>query len=187
MNLKEATKRIAELKEIIRYHNDKYYNDDAPEIEDFEYDALTRELKALEKEFPELITEDSPTQKVGGVSSKLFSPVVHSVKMESLQDVFSFDEVRNFADKLDFSKTSLSVEPKIDGLSVSLEYSGGSFTRGSTRGDGQTGEDVTANLLEIKSIPKKISFLGELEVRGEVYMPRESFIKLVEKQELKIF
>lgn len=184
MNLKEATKRIEKLREIIRYHNDRYYNEDAPEIEDFEYDALTRELKALEKEFPELITEDSPTQKVGGASSKLFSPVVHTVKMESLQDVFSFDEVRSFADKLDFGKTSLSVEPKIDGLSVSLEYSGGIFTRGSTRGDGETGEDVTANLLEIKSIPKAIDFKGELEVRGEVYMPRDSFLKLVERQEL---
>lgn len=184
MNLKEATKRISELKEIIRYHNERYYNDDAPEIEDFEYDALTRELKALEKEFPELLTEDSPTQKVGGASSKLFSPVIHTVKMESLQDVFSFDEVKTFADKLELVKTSLSVEPKIDGLSVSLEYSGGKFVRGSTRGDGETGEDVTENLLTIKSIPKTIDFLEELEVRGEVYMPRDSFFKLVERQEL---
>lgn len=184
MNLKDAQLKIKELREIIRYHNDLYYNNDAPEIEDFEYDALNRQLKDLEAKFPELITEDSPTQKVGGVSSKLFTPVVHKVKMESLQDVFSFDEVKTFADKLDFSKTSLSVEPKIDGLSVSLEYSNGKFTRGSTRGDGETGEDVTANLLEIKSIPKAIDFKGELEVRGEVYMPRESFLKLVERQEL---
>ena len=184
MNLHDAKKRILELREIIRYHNDRYYNEDSPEIEDFEYDALTRELKALEAEFPMLITEDSPTQKVGGVSSKLFSPVVHSVKMESLQDVFSFDEVEAFADKLDLDKTTLSVEPKIDGLSVSLEYSDGLFVRGSTRGDGETGEDVTANLLEIASIPKKIDCLGQLEVRGEVYMPRDSFLKLVERQEL---
>lgn len=184
MELKEAKKRILELREVILYHNNRYYNEDSPEIEDFEYDALTRELKALEAEFPELITEDSPTQKVGGVALKLFSPVVHSVRMESLQDVFSFDEVRVFAEKLDFNKISLSVEPKIDGLSVSLEYKNGKFFRGSTRGDGNVGEDVTANLLEISSIPKTIDFLGELEVRGEVYMPHSSFIRLVEIQEL---
>ncbi|MBE6733014.1 MAG: NAD-dependent DNA ligase LigA [Ruminococcaceae bacterium] len=184
MKLQEAKKRIDELREVIIYHNNRYYNEDAPEIADFEYDALTRELKALEAEFPELITEDSPTQKVGGVALKLFSPVVHSVKMESLQDVFSFEEVRTFAQKLDFSKTTLSVEPKIDGLSVSLEYKNGKFFRGSTRGDGNVGEDVTANLLEISSIPKSIDFLGELEVRGEVYMPHSSFLRLVEQQEL---
>ncbi|MDD6478303.1 MAG: NAD-dependent DNA ligase LigA [Oscillospiraceae bacterium] len=184
MELKKARLRAKELREVIEYHNNRYYNEDAPEIEDFEYDALTRELKAIEKEFPELLTADSPTQKVGGAALKLFSPVTHRVKMESLQDVFSFDELYSFAEKIDLSKTALSVEPKIDGLSVSLEYKDGLFFRGSTRGDGTTGEDVTANLLEIKSIPKSIDFKGELEVRGEVYMPRQSFIKLVERQEL---
>lgn len=184
MDFKYAKKRASELAKIIRYHNNLYYNQDAPEIEDFEYDALTRELKAIEKEYPELITPDSPTQKVGGAALDLFSPVEHTVKMESLQDVFSTEELRDFAEKIDMSRTCFSVEPKIDGLSVSLEYENGSFVRGSTRGDGTVGEDVTANLLQIKPIPKSIEFKGFLEVRGEVYMPRESFVKLVERQEL---
>ena len=184
MDLKQAEKKISKLSETLKYHNRKYYLEDSPEIEDFEYDAMMRELEDLEKEYPQLAQEDSPTKMVGGAALKLFSPVEHSVKMESLQDVFSFDELRSFADKIDASKTAFSVEPKIDGLSVSLEYKDGLFFRGSTRGDGVTGEDVTANLLQIKSIPKAIPFNGELEVRGEVYMPRDSFIRLVEKQEL---
>ena len=184
MDFKESKKRAAQLTKIIRHHNEQYYNQDTPEIEDFEYDALMRELKAIEKEFPELITPDSPTQRVGGAALKLFSPVEHKVKMESLQDVFSIDELREFGEKIDNKKTAFSVEPKIDGLSVSLEYSDGEFVRGSTRGDGVTGEDVTANLLQIDAIPKRIDFTGELEVRGEVYMPRASFLKLVERQEL---
>lgn len=184
MEIKDAKKRVKELTEIIRYHNERYYVDDSPEIEDFEYDALMRELKALEKDFPELSRDDSPTKVVGGVALKLFTPVAHSVKMESLQDVFSVEELRDFTDKIDLSRTALSVEPKIDGLSVSLEYEDGKFVRGSTRGDGVTGEDVTANLLQIKSIPKTIDFTSALEVRGEVYMPRESFERLVERQEL---
>ena len=184
MDIKIAEQRINELSEILKYHNRKYYIEDSPEIEDFEYDEMLRELEDLENEFPQFKTEDSPTQMVGGAASKLFTPVVHSVKMESLQDVFNFDELRNFADKIDTSKTAFSVEPKIDGLSVSLEYRDGLFFRGSTRGDGETGEDVTANLLQIESIPKAIKFMGELEVRGEVYMPRESFLNLVKRQEL---
>lgn len=184
MNITEAKIRISELSEKIRYHNNLYYNNDAPEIEDYEYDALTRELRALEKQFPDLITADSPTQVVGGNAAELFSPVRHAVKMESLQDVFSFDELREFDSKIDKSRTVYSVEPKIDGLSVSIEYKGGKLVRGSTRGDGVTGEDVTANILQIKSVPKSIDFDGELEVRGEVYMPRSSFSKLVERQEL---
>lgn len=184
MDFENAKKRIEYLSETLKYHNRKYYIEDSPEIEDFEYDAMLRELEDLEAEFPELKAEDSPSQLVGGAVSKLFSPVVHTVKMESLQDVFNFDELRVFGEKIDTSKTAFSVEPKIDGLSVSLEYRDGLFYRGSTRGDGEVGEDVTANLLQIKSIPKAIKFNGELEVRGEVYMPRESFVKLVEKQEL---
>lgn len=184
MDFKEAKKRVSQLTKEIRHHNELYYNQDSPEISDFEYDALTRELKALEKEYPELITLDSPTQKVGGAALKLFSPVQHAVKMESLQDVFSTEELREFGEKIDTGVTAFSVEPKIDGLSVSLEYSGGKFVRGSTRGDGTTGEDVTANLLQIESIPKSIDFDGELEVRGEVYMPKKSFLKLIERQEL---
>jgi len=184
MDIKIAQNRIKELSEILKYHNRKYYIEDSPEIEDFEYDAMLRELEDLEKEFPQFLKEDSPTQNVGGAALRLFTPVQHTVKMESLQDVFSYEELRTFCDKIDTDKTLFSVEPKIDGLSVSLEYRDGLFFRGSTRGDGVTGEDVTANLMQIKSIPKAISFLGELEVRGEVYMPRESFFKLRERQEL---
>ncbi len=184
MNLKEAKARASHLTKLIRHHNELYYNQDSPEISDFEYDALTRELKAIEHDFPELITPDSPTQKVGGTALNLFSPVHHTVKMESLQDVFSTEELREFGEKIDTSKTVFSVEPKIDGLSVSLEYSGGRFVRGSTRGDGTTGEDVTANLMQVNSIPKTVDFTGDFEVRGEVYMPKKSFFKFVERQEL---
>ncbi len=184
MDINIAEKRIKELSDTLKYHNKKYYIEDSPEIEDFEYDAMLRELEELEAEFPQFLKEDSPTQTVGGAALRLFSSVTHTVKMESLQDVFNFEELRSFGEKIDISRTSFSVEPKIDGLSVSLEYKDGLFFRGSTRGDGETGEDVTANLMQIKSIPKAIEFDGELEVRGEVYMPRESFLKLRERQEL---
>ena len=184
MDINNAKARIEYLNETLKYHNRKYYIEDSPEIEDFEYDAMLRELEDLENEFPEFKREDSPTQLVGGAVSKLFSSVVHSVKMESLQDVFNFSELRTFGEKIDTTKTAFSVEPKIDGLSVSLEYRDGLFFRGSTRGDGEVGEDVTANLLQIKSIPKAIKFDGELEIRGEVYMPKESFLKLLKRQEL---
>lgn len=184
MEIQKAQERIEYLSDTLKYHNRKYYIEDSPEIEDFEYDAMLRELEDLESEFPELIREDSPTQMVGGAVSKLFSSVTHTVKMESLQDVFNFSELRAFGEKIDTKRTAFSVEPKIDGLSVSLEYRDGLFFRGSTRGDGEVGEDVTANLLQIKSIPKAIKFDGELEVRGEVYMPKSSFYKLIERQEL---
>lgn len=184
MNIKDAEKRINELSAQLKYHNRKYYIEDNPEIEDYEYDAMLRELEKLEEEFPQFKAEDSPTQLVGGAALKLFTPVEHTVKMESLQDVFDFDELKAFIDKIDTEHTAFSVEPKIDGLSVALEYRDGLFFRGSTRGDGVIGEDVTANLLQIKSIPKAIGFEGELELRGEVYMPRESFEKLVRRQEL---
>ena len=186
MDILNATKRAEELRELLRYHNERYYNDDAPEISDFEYDTLQRELRAIEAEYPQLLTEDSPTQRVGGAAARLFTPVKHTVKMESLLDAFSFEELYDFDRRVKESvgDAVYSVEPKIDGLSVSLEYSGGKFVRGSTRGDGETGEDVTANLLTIKSIPKTISFEGELEVRGEVYMSRDSFEQLVKRQEL---
>lgn len=184
MDVNAAEKRIKELSDSLKYHNRKYYIEDSPEIEDFEYDAMLRELEVLEAEFPQFLKEDSPTQTVGGAANRLFDEVVHTVKMESLQDVFDFEELYAFGKKIDTSKTAFSVEPKIDGLSVSLEYRDGLFFRGSTRGDGVVGEDVTANLLQIKSIPKAISFMGELEVRGEVYMPRESFLKLLRRQEL---
>ena len=175
----EAKKLIDELTEKLNYYSNKYYMDDSPEISDYEYDMLQRQLKELELQYPQYAHADSPTSRVGGgVEQRLFTPVEHRVKMESLQDVFNFDELRSFLSKLDLDKTELSVEPKIDGLSVSLEYRDGLFFRGSTRGDGVTGEDVTANLLQIKSVPKAIKFMGELEVRGEVYMPKESFLRL---------
>ncbi len=186
MDFNQAKKRAEELTKLIRYHNERYYNEDSPEISDYEYDMLNRELRALEEQFPELRSSDSPTQKVGGAAARLFTPVKHTVKMESLLDAFSFDELHAFDNRVcdAVGNTTYSVEPKIDGLSVSLEYSGGKFVRGSTRGDGETGEDVTANLLTIKSIPETIDFKGELEVRGEVYMSRESFTQLVRRQEL---
>ncbi len=186
MDFEQAKKRIKEITELILYHNDRYYNQDDPEISDFEYDMLGRELRTLEEEYPELKMGESPSNKVGGAASKLFSEVKHTVKMESLLDAFSYDELRSFDDKVKaaVSGAVYSVEPKIDGLSVSLEYENGKFVRGSTRGDGVTGEDVTANLETIKNIPQTISFDGSLEVRGEVYMPRESFFALIKRQEL---
>ena len=183
MDFKEAKQRARELSKLIKHHNELYYNEDNPEISDFEYDALTRELKAIEKEYPELISSDSPTQNVGGAADSLFAPVEHLVRMESLQDVFSFDELYDFAEKVG-KDTEFSVEPKIDGLSVSLQYKNGEFVLGSTRGDGNIGEDVTANLLMIDDIPKKIDYKDDLEVRGEVYMSHESFLNLVKRQEL---
>lgn len=181
----EAKIRIDELYELIEYHNNKYYVQDDPELEDFEYDALNNELKMLEAQFPEFKRDNSPTAKVGGIALAQFEPVAHAVRMESLQDVFSLDDVDAFAQRiLGFSSdANFSVEPKIDGLSVSLEYEDGKFVMGSTRGDGDVGENVTANLMTIKSIPKTIGFKGKLEVRGEVYMPHNSFLKLREHQE----
>lgn len=185
MTENEAKAKIAELSATLRYHSVKYYVDDSPEIEDYEYDMLMRELKKLEEEFPALAADDSPTKTVGGAAARQFTEVSHAVRMESLLDAFSFEELYDFDKKItsQFGETVYSVEPKIDGLSVSLEYNNGLFVRGSTRGDGNIGEDVTANLMTVKSIPKTIDFSGTLEVRGEVYMPHESFLKLVERQE----
>lgn len=186
MTLIEAKKRANELVALIEYHSNRYYNDDAPEIEDYEYDMLMRELKQIEAQFPEIGIENSPTAKVGGSASRLFAPVKHAKKMESLQDAFSYEELHDFDKRIkDIEPNAIySVEPKIDGLSVSLEYENGILVRGSTRGDGETGEDVTANIETIKSIPKRLNeAIPAIEVRGEVYMPRESFLKLVERQE----
>ncbi len=186
-NKQEAKQRIDELRTQLTRYSDLYYNQDAPEIEDYEYDALNNELKQLEKEYPEFVTEDSPTQHVGGQASAKFAPVEHRVRMESLEDAFSFGSLEEYAARvkqLD-PEALFVVEPKIDGLSVSLEYTNGVFTRGSTRGDGDTGEDITENLLTISTIPKTIDpSIAYLEVRGEVYMPRAVFVKLVEEQEL---
>jgi len=187
LTLKQAQQRILELRRVIEYNNRLYYDQDAPELEDFEYDALNRELKELEAQFPQLITPDSPTQHVGGTPSGKFAKVTHAVKMESLQDAFSYEELRDFDRRVRGEGISprYVVEVKIDGLSVSLEYENGAFVRGSTRGDGIVGEDVTKNLATIKDIPKKLLNAPEfLEVRGEVYMPHAAFEQLVEEQEL---
>ena len=186
MQLEQAKQRAEELRRIIERNNRLYYMENNPELEDFEYDALSRELKALESEYPELVTPDSPTQHVNeGVSSK-FSKVSHAVKMESLQDAFSYDELRDFDQRVRDAgiEPEYVVEAKIDGLSVSLEYQNGRFVRGSTRGDGLVGEDVTENLATIRDIPKILQDAPEfLEVRGEVYMPHAAFFALCEQQE----
>lgn len=187
MNLEEAVKRLNKLKSLLNYHNYKYYVEDSPEISDFEYDTIMNELKLIEKQFPELITSDSPTQRVGGKLVEGFKEVAHEVQMQSLQDIFSFEEFMEFDNRM---RTSFGddleyvVEPKIDGLSVSLEYENGKLLRGSTRGDGLIGEDVTSNIKTIKSIPLSLTENVTLEVRGEVFMPRESFIKLNEEREM---
>ncbi len=187
MQFEVAEKRAKELRDLLNYHSHRYYVEDNPEIGDYEYDMLQRELAAIEKEFPSLITPDSPTQRVGGSAAGMFEPVVHTVPLESLQDAFSFDEVRAFDARVKeiFPDAQYVVEPKIDGLSVALEYENGVFVRGSTRGDGVTGEDVTANLRTVNSIPLRLREAVErIEVRGEVYMPKKVFAALVEEQEL---
>lgn len=188
MELEQARKRAAELRVEIEKNNRLYYDQDAPLLEDFEYDALTRELKAIEAEYPQLVTPESPTQHVGGTASSKFTKVTHRVKMESLQDAFSLDELRDFDARIrDVGVTpQYVVEAKIDGLSVSLEYRDGRLVRGSTRGDGVVGEDVTENLATITDIPKELKNAPAfLEVRGEVYMPHSAFFKLKEQQELE--
>ncbi len=179
-------KRIDELRKLLEYHSRKYYVEDSPEISDFEYDALMNELKALEKEHPEFNSPLSPTQRVGGVALSKFETVEHKVQMNSLQDAFSQEEIYDFDKRVrnvvdDFSYV---VEHKIDGLSVSLEYVNGEFFRGSTRGDGFVGEDVTENLKTINSIPFILSeAIPYLEVRGEVFMSKKQFLKINELRE----
>ena len=188
MELEQARKRAEELRTVIERNNRLYYDQDAPELEDFEYDQLTRELKEIEKTFPELVTASSPTQHVGGTASTKFAKVAHAVKMESLQDAFSYEELREFDARVREADVSPEyvVEAKIDGLSVSLEYENGVFVRGSTRGDGVVGEDVTENLATIRDIPHTLQGAPEfLEVRGEVYMPHAAFLALREQQELE--
>lgn len=188
MELEQARKRAEELRVIIEKNNRLYYDQDAPELDDFAYDALMRELKQIEKEFPELVTPESPTQHVGGTASSKFSKVTHNVKMESLQDAFSLDELRDFDTRVREAGVipRYVVEAKIDGLSVSLEYRKGVLMRGSTRGDGVVGEDVTENLATIPDIPHTLPDAPDfLEVRGEVYMPHSAFFRLKEQQELE--
>ncbi len=182
----EAKKRVEQLTQILNAANYRYYVLDDPTMPDFEYDRLLRELEVLEKEYPELSKPDSPTKRVGGEALSKFEKVNHTVPLMSLQDVFSLDELNDFLAKVQdtYPGTAFTVEPKIDGLSVALEYENGRFVRGATRGDGNIGEDVTENLRTIRSIPMHIPNAPErLIVRGEVYMPKSSFEKLNARQE----
>ncbi len=208
MNKKDARKRIEELKKITAYHAKKYYDEDEPEISDFEYDMLMLELKNLENEFPEFITSDSLTQHVGGNVKEGFEKVEHEVPLQSLQDIFNFEELYAFDERVRKSlekETELEdgqieffedenkkekkldlkyiVETKIDGLSVSLEYKKGNFVKGATRGNGLVGEDITENLKTIKSIPKKLKEPIDIIVRGEVFIGKKEFDKMNEERE----
>ena len=186
MDIILAEQRIKELTKTIEYHNNRYYNLDNPEISDYDYDMLLRELENLENDFPTLKSPLSPTNKVGGERGEKFSPVTHTVPMESLHDSFSHSELFDFDRRVREVAPNVKyvVEPKFDGLSVSCEYRNGVFVRGSTRGDGTVGEDVTDNLMTIRSLPKKIENAPAfLEVRGEVYMSFDSFNELVKEQE----
>ncbi len=185
MEIKQAKQRLDELKIQLEKANHNYYDLDAPTLEDDEYDALMRELRGIESEFPELLTEDSPSQRVGGSAQSTFEKVTHAVQMGSLQDVFDFNEVKKFVERVKQNGAEeFTVEPKIDGLSVSLVYENGVLVQGSTRGDGFVGEDITPNLKTIRTIPLKLpEELPLIEVRGEVYMPKKSFAELCELQE----
>ena len=180
LELEQAKKRVEELRAVIEKNNRLYYDQDAPELEDFEYDALTRELKELEAQFPQLVTASSPTQKVGGTASSKLPKVTHAVKMESLLDAFSYDELRDFDRRVREAgiEPEYVVEIKIDGLSCSLEYENGELVRASTRGDGVVGEDVTANVAALTCLPRSIELpkgIGKIELRGECYMSEKDF------------
>ncbi len=183
MNIEE---RINKLRKEISYHSKRYYENDAPEISDFEYDKMFEELKALETAHPEFYSESSPTQRVGGAALDKFEKVQHEVRMASLTDVFDYDALRAFIRKIkeDVGEdTTFSVEPKIDGLSVSLKYENGILKVGATRGNGAVGEDVTANIKTVRSIPLELNEPLDITVRGEVYMPHSSFEKLNREKE----
>lgn len=187
MNLESAKNRVEELRTKLIYYGEKYYKEDGPVVSDYEYDMLYRELQNLEAEYPQLITEDSPTQKIGGDIYNNFEPVTHTVPLESLHDSFSEDEIRDFAAKVKAAVPDpvYVLEPKFDGLSVAVEYKDGKYVRGSTRGDGFVGEDVTENIRTIADIPKVLPVsIPFLEVRAEVYMSNSAFVKLCEKQEI---
>lgn len=190
MDFAKAKERIKELREIIEYNNKKYYDEDAPEISDFEYDMLNNELKNLEKQYPELITKDSNTQKVGGNVKKGFKEVIHEVPLQSLQDIFDFDELLEFDKRIkkqaeEYGKETIYVvETKIDGLSASLKYENGILVQGATRGNGLMGEDVTENLKTVKTIPHKLKEPINITVRGEVFISKKDFEKMNEERSL---
>ena len=187
----DAKERIEELRKTINYHSKKYYDEDKPEITDYEYDMLMNELKKLEKENPQYITKDSPTQKVGGHAKQDFKKVTHEVPLQSLQDIFSFDELYDFdkrikekADEYGIKEVNYCVETKIDGLSCAIKYENGMLVQAATRGDGNVGEDVTPNVKTIKTVPNKIKDNINLTVRGEVFINKEEFEKLNEEREI---
>lgn len=190
MNKKQAEKRIQELREKTEYYAKKYYDDDKPEISDFEYDMLMVELRNLEKDFPEFKSKDSLTQKVGGHVKEGFEKVTHEVPLQSLQDVFSIQEVIDYVEKINqkaeesnIKNKRYVVETKIDGLSAALEYKSGKFVRGATRGNGLVGEDVTQNLKTIKTIPMELKEKIDITVRGEVFISKEDFEKMNQERE----
>lgn len=185
----DVQKEILQLRKEINHHSKLYYVYDAPVISDYDFDMLMQRLKTLEAEHPELVTPDSPTQRVGGQVLSQFTPVHHQVPLESLTDVFSYEELFAFGERMDSLLTEAhdyTVEPKIDGLSMSLEYENGVFVRGATRGDGTTGEDVTENLRTVRSVPLRIENAPErLIVRGEVYMSKAVFEELNREREIR--
>ena len=190
MDKKQAEKRIKELRKQVEYHAKRYYDDDNPEITDFEYDMMMLELRTLESQFPELITKDSLTQKVGGTVKEGFQKIKHEVPLQSLQDVFDFDEIEAFdervkkqAEENGIENPQYVVETKIDGLSAALEYVDGKFVRGATRGNGLVGEDVTENLKTIKTIPQELSEKINITVRGEVFISKKDFEEMNQERE----
>ena len=190
MEKKQAKERIEELRKKVEYHAKKYYDDDKPEISDFEYDMLMVELRNLEKEYPEFKSKDSLTQKVGGHVKEGFNKVTHEVPLQSLQDVFSMEEVIDYIEKIklkakenNIEDVKFVVETKIDGLSAALEYKNGKFVRGATRGNGIVGEDVTNNLKTLKTIPKKLKENIDITVRGEVFISKNDFEKMNQERE----
>jgi len=189
MNKNEAKKQINKLRDEINHHNYKYYVENNPVISDYEYDMLLKKLEALEAEFPDLITPDSPTQRIGGEPLKGFKTVEHKIAMLSLDNAYSYDELREFDERVkkNVANVEYICEPKIDGVSIALIYENGVFVRGATRGDGVKGDDVTANLRTIHSIPLRLqgSALQNAEVRGEVYFPITAFKKFNKEQEKK--
>ena len=190
MNKKQAKERIEELRKQVEYHAKRYYDDDKPEISDFEYDMLMVELRNLEKEYPEYQSKESLTQKVGGHLKEGFQKVTHEVPLQSLQDVFSIEEVEEYiskieerAEKENIKNRTFVVETKIDGLSAALEYKQGKFVRGVTRGNGLVGEDVTNNLKTVKTIPMKLNEKIDITVRGEVFISKQDFEKMNEQRQ----
>ncbi len=190
MNIKEATKRILELRKQLEYYANLYYDEDKPAISDFEYDMMMNELKNLEKQFPDLVSKESLTQKVGGHVKEGFEKVEHEVPLQSLQDIFSFEELEEFKQRVEKAeqeyniKTKFVVETKIDGLSCSIEYKNGILVKGATRGNGLIGEDVTNNLKTIKHIPQKLSENINVTVRGEVFIGKKEFDQMNEQREI---